>query len=174
MNNSLDINSILDKLRLSQNMSGADFGTGPGNWAMELARRLRKGLVYAIDIQEGYLSATAGKAKYNYLDNIRFLQRDLTEIEGSGLPDSSLDLVIIANMLFQIEDKKPVIMEASRVLKRRGKLLIIDWRPESPVIRNQKPVSLDEIEDWAERYNLHLAEELDLGEYHFGLILKKS
>lgn len=155
-------------------MSGADFGTGPGHWAMELSRRLMKGLVYAVDIQESYLSALKGRIEQNYLENIRLLQRDLTEPKGSGLPEASLHVVILANVLFQIEDKKAVLTEAYRVLKPRGQLLVVDWRQETPMMRHQRAASLEEIEALADQIGFQVTEQLAADEYHFGLIFKKN
>ncbi len=170
----IDIDEILSQLKLTPKMSGADFGTGPGHWAVGLARRLRKGLVYAIDIQDGCLSALEGKAKHNYLENLRFLKRDLTANRGSGLPDKSLEVVIMANMLFQVGNEQAVITEAGRVLKKHGKLLMIDSQTKSPIIQNQKSISQEEIVEIAEQSNFHLLERLNLGDYYFGFIFNKN
>ncbi len=173
MPNTLDIDQILDELKLSSNMAGADFGTGPGHWALGLARRLVNGLVYAIDIQDSYLSALEGKAAQNYLNNLRFLQRDLTAFRGSGLPDSSLDIVVMANLLFQIEDCASVLTEAHRVLKRRGKLLVVDWRDSSPVMNRQEAVSPERAVTLTDQAGFKLIRELSLDEFHFGFIFQK-
>lgn len=174
MPQNIDIHQILDRLKLSPNMSGADFGTGPGHWAIELARRLMDGLVYAIDIQESYLSALKGRAEQNYLNNIRLLQRDLTEPQGSGLPEASLQVIILANTLFQVEDKKAVLAEAYRVLRPRGQVLVVDWRPETPLMKRQPAVSMEEIEVLADQIGFQVTERLETDDYHFGLILKKN
>ncbi len=174
MSQIIDINEILDQLKLSPNMSGADFGTGPGHWAIELARRLMNGLVYAIDIQESYLSALKGRAEQNYLSNLRLLRRDLTEPKGSGLPEASLHVVVLANVLFQIEDKKALLTEAYRVLRPRGQLLVVDWRQDTAVMKHQRAALLEEIETLADQVGFQLTEQLETDEYHFGLIFKKN
>lgn len=168
-----EIDKILDELRISPAMMTADFGTGPGRWAMKLSRRVPKGIVYAIDIQESYLSVLEGKAKQEYLENIRFLKRDLTAPKGSGLPDNSINIIILANILFQSENQESILREAYRVLKKRGKALLIDWRDDNPIVKRQEFVSPDEIENMAEKAGFRIIKELEPDDYHFGFILSK-
>lgn len=174
MPNTLDIDKILDELKLSAGMSGADLGTGPGHWALALSRRLMNGLVYAIDIQDSYLSALRGRASQEYLENIRFLQRDLTAFRGSGLPDASLDVAVMANLLFQIEDFQPVLIEAHRIIKKRGCLLVVDWLDRSPVMTRQEAASPGKVQVMAERAGFKAIRELSPDDYHFGFIFKKA
>jgi len=173
MLNDFDINKILDGLKIAPGMTAADFGTGSGRWAMKLSRRMPKGIVYAVDIQESYLSALEGKAKQEYLSNIRFLKRDLTASKGSGLPDNSIDIIILANILFQSENQENVLKEAHRILKKRGKALLIDWRDDNPIVKRQEFVSPDEVENMAEKVGFRIVKDFEPDGYHFGFILSK-
>jgi ubiquinone/menaquinone biosynthesis C-methylase UbiE len=167
------VSEIIDKIKLSPDMVGADFGTGSGRWALELSRRLLKGLVYAIDIQEECLSALEGRAKQEYLDNIRLLRRDLSVKKGSGLPDLSVNVVFLANALSQMEGHRQVIEEAYRVLKPKGSLLVIDWQKDSPLTSCLSLVESEDVELLAEKIGFRLVESVEVDEYHFGLIFKK-
>ena len=164
---------ILEELDLKKNMVAAEFGCGSGFFAIALAKKLEDGLVYAIDVQQGPLSALSGAAASEGVKNIRIIRSDLEKSKGSTLSDSSLDLVLIPNILFQVEDKKAVISEANRVLKRGGKLLIIDWLPEKEGVPVKGRVSPEAIKNIAKEIGFELKKEFQPGPFHYGLIFEK-
>jgi len=77
-------NEVLDKIKLRDDMTAADFGCGSGGWVIPLAKKLEQGLVYAIDIQEEPLSALESKMKLEGIQNIRKVLSDI-EIEKKSL-----------------------------------------------------------------------------------------
>ncbi|MBU3964447.1 class I SAM-dependent methyltransferase [Patescibacteria group bacterium] len=169
----LEPEKIIEQIPLSQDWQTAEFGCGPGGFAIALARRVPKGMVYALDIQEEPLSALIGRAKGVGLSNIKTIQCDLEEPKGSTLKDESMDLVLIANALFQIEDKDAFLKEAKRVLKRNGNLVIIDWNPDSPFGPEENRVSLEQAHKIVKFMDIKLVKELETGTYHWGAIFVK-
>ena len=61
---------VLSNLELKEDMIAAEFGAGSANFTIALAKKLPKGRVYALDIQEGKLSALNGKIKQQNISNI--------------------------------------------------------------------------------------------------------
>ena len=114
----LNPNEVLNQLELREDMIAADFGCGSGGWVIPLAKKLEEGKVYAIDILEESLSALKSKAQLEKVSNIETVRVDLEK--GSGLGDSSLDLVLATNLLFQVENKNAIMGEIKRVLKKGG------------------------------------------------------
>ncbi len=169
----LEPEKIIEQIPLSQDWQTAEFGCGPGGFAIALARRVPKGMVYALDIQEEPLSALKGRAKGEGLPNIKTIQGDLEEPKGSTLKDESMDLVLIANTLFQIEDKEAFLKEAKRALKRKGNLVIIDWNPDSPFGPEEKRISFEEAHKIVKFMDIKLVKELEAGTYHWGAIFVK-
>jgi ubiquinone/menaquinone biosynthesis C-methylase UbiE len=169
----LEPEKIIENLPLREDLTAADFGSGAGGFTIPLAKKLKKGFVYALDIQEEPLSALKGNAKLFGLNNIKTIKCDLEEPEGSTLPDNSLDLVLIANLLFQIDDPERVVKEAKRVVKPEGEIIIIDWKKDAPFGPEEKRVGFEDIERIARRLNLELKEQIEVGSYHWGAILKK-
>ena len=155
-------------------MTAADFGCGSGGWVIPLAKRLEQGLVYAIDIQEEPLSALESKMKLEGIQNIRKVLSDIEIENGSKIPASSCELVLMTNLLFQIEKKKGVFMEANRVLKKNGKVLVVDWKPESSLGPEQGRVSSEEVKELAQETKLKLKKEFSAGDYHYGLVFEKD
>ena len=168
----LNPNEILKKLRLRKNMVAVDFGCGSGGWAIPLAKILEKGKVFAIDILEEPLSALKGKAKLEKVFNIKTIRADIER--GSGLPSESCELVLMTNLLFECQNKNPVLEEGKRVLKKGGKILIVDWEKDNPLTPEIEKVSIEEIKKIAQELDLIIEKEFKAGSYHWGLVLSKD
>ena len=173
MGDFLNPSEVLKKLRLRKDMVVADFGSGSGNWTIALAKIIEDGLVYAIDILKEPLSALQGRAKLEKIENIKTICSNLEEKEGSHLPDNSVDLVLINNLLFQSENKNAILKEAKRILKNQGKVLVIDWKKEAPLIDKASKVLPEKIKEMATNLGFQIEEEFEAGLYHWGLILVK-
>lgn len=166
----LNPQKILNKLKLRENMIGADFGCGSGGWAIPLAKKLTEGKVYAIDILEEPLSALRAKTSLEKIFNIETIKSDVERT--SRLISESCDLVLMSNLLFEVEDKKKVLEEGKRILRRGGKILVVDWKENSP-FGPEKKVLPEEVKKIAEEINLKLENEFEAGLYHYGLIFVK-
>lgn len=169
----LNPEQVLDKLKLREDMAAAvDFGCGSGGWVLPLAKMLPRARVYAIDILEEPLSVLLSKAEAQKISNIQVILHDVEDKNNSGLSDESIDLVLITNLLFQVEDRKAVMEEAKRILKKGGQLLIVDWKKDA-VLGPEEKVSIEEIKQTAEELDLKIKKEFQAGPYHWALILLK-
>ena len=164
---------ILKQLDLREDMIAADFGSGSGGWALPLAQILKEGKVYAIDILEEPISALKSRAEILKIFNIEVVLSDIEKKNGSKLKDNHLDLVLITNLLFEAEDKKEVLAEGKRVLKKGGKILVVDWKKDSSLGPKQGRASVEEVKEIAKNLDLKLEKELDAGNYHYGLVFTK-
>jgi|SRR3989344_2441825 len=170
----LNVERVLENLDLKDSMVAAEFGCGSAAFAMALAKKLKKGRVYALDIQEEKLSALKGRAKLEKVGNIHTVLCDLEVPGASGLHNNFLDVVLIPNVLFQVENKRAMIEEAKRILKSGGQLLIIDWLRAGPFSPKAGMVSPDEIKEIAGDLALSLKKEFAVGDYHYALLFVKS
>jgi len=168
-----DPEEVLSQLTLKSYMTAAEFGCGSGGFTIPLAKRLREGKVYGLDILEEKLSALKHKAELEKVFNIQTKLTDLDEKEGSGLPSSSLDLVLIPNVLFQAEKKDNMIEEAARILKDGGELVVVDWKEDAAMGPKEGRISADEVKKMAEKLNLKLKKDFSAGPYHYGLVFEK-
>lgn len=175
MDNFIDPNKILEHLDLRPDMIAADFGCGSGGSTIPLAKKLYDGLVYALDVQEGPLNALKGRANAEKINNVKFIRCNLEKLGGSKLSDASVDVVLIVNTLFQTEDKKGIIIEAKRVLKEKGILMIADWLPKSGFDGiAEGRIAPDKLKKIAADAGFSLKKEFEAGKFHFGLIFEKN
>lgn len=169
----LNPEEILDEFEISPNSVAAEFGCGSGGFAIPLAKRLDEGLVHAIDIQQAPLSALKSRALLENIVNIKIIRSDLEKSKGSTLTPDSLDLVLIPNVLFQIKDKSAIISEAGRVLKSKGKLVVIDWLLKASQGPEKGRVSPEQVKKIADGIGFKLEKEFEAGKYHYGLVFEK-
>jgi len=164
---------ILNKLDLKEDMIAADFGSGSGGWAIPLAKILKDGKVYAIEILEEPLSALKGRMRLEGIGNIETIISDLENKNGSKLADKTCDLVLMTNILFQTANKEQAIGEAKRILKEGGKLLIVDWEKDSSLGPKKGRISSEKITQIAKKLNLKLEKEFKAGVFHYALVFTK-
>jgi ubiquinone/menaquinone biosynthesis C-methylase UbiE len=165
----LNPEKVLEKLDLNKKMVAADFGCGSGGWTIPLAKKVK--WVFAIDLLEEPLSALRGRMKMEKISNIDPLKGN---VEGkTTLISESCDLVLMTNLLFQVDDIKKVLEEGKRVLKKGGKILIVDWIKDNPLTKEIEWVNFEEIKRIAKDLGLTLIEEFKAGAFHKGLILVK-
>lgn len=176
MGSFLDPLSIVEQFGIRDGMKVADFGSGGGYFAIYMAERVGSaGKVYALDILEEKLDNLRSKARSQGLENIETIRTNLEVIGGSSLLDSSQDLVLLANVLFQSRRQDDIIKEGARILKIKGELIIIDWNQGTggfgpPDDLRSSPENMKTV---AERQGLSFVRALDAGQFHFGLIFSK-
>lgn len=120
--NILDPDAILEKLELAREMVLADLGCGTGFFSIPASRRVKK--VFALDIQQEMLNILSDKVKKEKITNIEVI---LSEESSIPLSDKSVDILLMANVFHELEDKLSLLKEVKRVLDMNGRLMIIDW-----------------------------------------------
>lgn len=174
----LNPQEILNKVQAIEGMQIADLGAGNlGYFAIPAAQMVGKsGQVYAVDILKPVLEAVRSQAKLAGLTNLVTVWADLEKVGSTKIPTASIDLSILINMLFQNKKKKEILQEAVRILKKGGKLLVIDWKkigiPFGPPVDLRVDPRL--VKDLAGQLGLSLAEETEFGDYFWGLIFEKN
>lgn len=153
----------------------ADLGVGSGFYALEAAKRVGgEGRVYAVDIQKDLLERVKTGARRDNITNLEIVWGDLEKIGGSKLRDASVDAAIVTNILFQLEDKETFVTEVYRILKSKGKVLLVDWSesfgnmgpPQEQIIPQQKAEAL------FLEHGFSKIMDITAGAHHYGSILQ--
>jgi len=167
----LNPQQILKNISLTESMIACDFGCGSGGWVIPLAKELKTGMVYGVDIMEDAISALNGKASAEKLFNVKTLVGNVEK--GIKVPEEYFDLVLMTNLLFQLDDKYGALSEAKRVLKTNGIVLIVDWDKEAPIGSKTGRISTEEVKEMAGRIGFSAEMVFKAGSFHWGLILRK-
>jgi ubiquinone/menaquinone biosynthesis C-methylase UbiE len=167
----LNPQQILKNISLKEDMVACDFGCGSGGWVVPLAKELKTGMVYGVDILDDAISALSGRILSEHLFNVKTIVANVEK--GVKVPDGYFDLVLMTNLLFQVDDKYGVLQEGKRVLKNNGIILIVDWEKDAPVGSKEGRVSLEEVKEMAGRVGFSSEKEFKAGNFHWGLILRK-
>ncbi len=172
-----DIKAILEKVTINEKQHVAELGCGNfGFFVFPLAQLVGKqGKVYAVDILKPTLEAISRRAKSENLSQIYTVWSNLEIFRGTKIETNSLDRALLINVLHQSKKKIEILWEAIRLLKRGGKLLIIEWTkidlPLGP--SPERRVDLKSLKTAIVKMGLNLDEEFVAGPYHYGLILTK-
>jgi ubiquinone/menaquinone biosynthesis C-methylase UbiE len=119
---------VLDALSLRSGDTIADMGAGTGYFSLPLAQAVGpEGKVYAVDAQAEMLEHLRQKLGDGSVSNVELIQ---AEAEATALPDGSCNLVFLANVWHEFSDRSAVLDESRRILKHRGRIAILDWRPD--------------------------------------------
>src|SRR3569832_2186977 len=117
----------VDALGIEPGMLVADFGSGSGAYVHAIAHALKgQGHVYAIDVQKDLLRRIHNDSHARGHKHVSIIWSDLEATEGSKIASKHIDLVLISNLLFLIEEIAALLSEAKRILKPSGRLAIID------------------------------------------------
>ncbi len=108
---------------LQEGQTFLDFGCGTGDFTIPAAKKVSdKGKVYALDYFPRQLKIVAERSVKVGLTNIETILSD----NKTGLPDESVDVIWMCDVLHEIKEKQAVLEELYRVLKREGLLAIYD------------------------------------------------
>jgi FkbM family methyltransferase len=161
------------KLGLREGMKVADFGAGTGLYSLAVSKKVGPdGKVYAIEVQKDLVKKLESEIKHWQVSNIECVWGDIEKKNGTKIGDETMDAVIISNVLFQAEDKLGLIDEAKRILKKDGKVLLIDWQDSFGGMGPTKAHIVDELKakDLFSSRGFKFLEKIVVSEHHYGII----
>jgi len=113
--------TILDRTDLSPGQVWADIGCGVGYFTIPLREAGAK--VVAIDAQREMLESLTSRAKD--MEGICLVQFDMPPLPLLG---SKIDRALMVNVLHEVEDRKLLSSEVSRILRPGGHLIVVDFQ----------------------------------------------
>lgn len=167
----------LEKAGIRQDMRVADFGVGAvGHFLFPAAKLVgAKGYVYGVDILKSVIQANQSRMKLSGFENIELVWGNFEKPMGSRLPDTSMDMVVMVNVL-HVVDHLPALQEAKRVLHTGGALLLIEWNPAGAALgpAPEKRLAKEQAAALAEQAGFQIVQSFEAGRHHYGIVLKKA
>lgn len=122
----LSASEVIRAIDVKADETIADIGAGTGYFSLPLAVAVAaRGRVYALDSQLEMLQILEKKLVGAAKENIRPLHATASE---TLLSSAQCDLVFMANVWHEFSDRPDVLRESMRILKRLGRIAILDWR----------------------------------------------
>jgi len=114
---------ILEEVGIIPGSHVLDYGCGPGSYIVALAELVgESGKIYALDIHPLAIQKVKDIASKKQLANVETILSDCQ----TGLPDNSLDVVLLYDIFHHFSDPNRIFKELHRVLKPDGVLSFSD------------------------------------------------
>ena len=115
--------NILDEVGIKPGFHILDYGCGPGSYTIVAAPLVgESGKIYALDIHPLAVQQVQNISAKKGLTNIETILSDC----ATGLPDESIDVVLLYDILHDLSEPDEVLAELHRVLKPNGILSFND------------------------------------------------
>ena len=157
----LKVDEVIARLRLKPGDVVADLGAGSGLFAFPLARAVAPGRVYAVELDEGFLTHIRGKAQEQRITN---LQPVLGTFTDPALPARDVDVAFFHDVLHHVEDRPAYLKSVAGYLRAGGRVAVIEFHPQQSPHRDQPQlvVSKEQTAAWLAAAGFAPAEEFDL------------
>ncbi len=116
---------VVKRLGLAPGTFIADLGCGPGVFTIPLARSVRSGVVFGVDVEPSQLDALRRRLDEEQLDNIVPV---LASYSDPHLPPGRIDLCLVADTYHHIEDRPQYFARLRKDLTPGGRLALIEYK----------------------------------------------
>lgn len=114
---------IIEDVGIKAGSKVLDYGCGPGGYVMPVIKLIGDaGMLYALDIHPQAVKSVKDLISKKGLSNVQAILSDC----NTGLSDSSIDVVLLYDILHDLENRDKVLTELHRVLKPGGILSVSD------------------------------------------------
>ena len=118
---------VLKEAGIGPGVQVLDFGCGPGGYIIPLNKLIGSyGKIYALDVNPQAIEAVKNIASKKNLNNVETILSD----GKTGLPDTSMDFVLLYDVLHHLSRPEDTLGEIYRVLKPEGILSMSDHHIE--------------------------------------------
>ena len=122
---------LLSNLELDPNDVIADIGAGTGYFTFRLARRVPRGKVYAVDVQPEMLAYIDTAKQRHAVANVEAV---LGSEKNPNLPPASIDVVLLVDAYHEFTYPREMMQKIARALKPDGRVVLIEYRGEDPLV----------------------------------------
>ena len=110
---------ILQEMKLKEGQTFLDYGCGIGSFTIPASKMVGvDGVIYALDIHRLAIKTVEKEIKKRKISNIKTILSD----RKTGLPDESVNIVLLYDVLQMVREKEKLFEELHRVLKPDGTL----------------------------------------------------
>ena len=165
---------LIRELKLKPTDVVADIGAGTGFFSFQLAKKVPKGQVLAVDIQPEMIAVLQANKRRFRAANVRPV---LGTTLNPALPADSLDLVLIVDAYHEFDHPREMGRAIRRALRPgTGRLALVEYRAEDPnvPIKRIHKMSVEQARKEMSAIGLEFVESIDtLPQQHLLLFRRK-
>lgn len=172
----LEPEKVVSHFHLRPGDKVADFGAGSGNFLKALSRAVgAEGKVYALEIQKQLVDTLGRNAAESHLSNVEPIWCDLEAPGGTKLADGLLDTGMLANTLFQLQNKEVALTEIARTIRKGGKFFVCDWTESFAGLgpSGAEVVDANMAKELVGNAGFVFERDFPSGDHHYGLVFRR-
>ncbi len=177
-NHLIDPHTLLAKGGVIEGMHVADLGCGRTGHVVFPASQVvgDRGVIYAVDILKDVLESVRKRAALEAIHNVETVWADLGEPRGLAIPEKTLDLGFFINVLYHFDSYDTPLSEVARVLKHKGRIIVVDWMKKLSVLgpAAEAMVDFEKVISWARENQFAVQEDTVVGPYHRAVVLYRA
>lgn len=162
-------NSLI-KAGFKENMVLCDIGAGTGVFTFPATEISNKD-IYALEISDSMLALLAKRMAERNTKNLIIKKVDSTILP---LDNNSCDMALMVTVFHEVENKELMIDEIKRILKQKGKLMIIEFHkrktPMGPPVDHR--ISEEFVEETGNSNGLKTIDKFSLGDNLYCVIFE--
>ena len=109
----------------------ADIGAGSGYFTFRMAKEVKKGKAYAVDISTEMLSIVKARIGKRKVKNVIPVHSTITDVK---LQENSVDCILIVDAYHEFSHPWEMARSIYKALKPGGRLVLIEYRLEDPKV----------------------------------------
>ena len=130
-----NVSKLIENLVIKSNDIIADVGAGSGHHVFKIAPLAKKGLIYAVDIQNEMLIEIQSKIESFDFKNIKTV---LGSEKSIHLPKNSINKILMVDVYHEFNYPKEMLESIKNALKPDGQLFLVEYKGEDPKIPIKK------------------------------------
>lgn len=168
---------VIEMMELKPGNAVADVGVGTGFFARRMAKLVgTEGTVYGVDVQPEMLELLKD---YSTRDGVGEIVKPILGTDnGTGLPDASVDWILLVDTYHEFQDPKAMLADMRRSLKPGGKIALIEYRLDGETAQHIKVEHRMSIKQVLSEWNPAGFELIDLHEFlpsqHYFIFQKRK
>ncbi len=119
----LQINRVMDILKISAGKNVADIGAGSGWFTVRAAKRVGSGTVFAVDINPDAMGYIAKRVEKEHISNVKTV---LSKPEDPMLPEQSVDAVLLLKTYHEVANPVELLRNLRQALRAGARVGVID------------------------------------------------
>ncbi len=170
----LPAEDTLIRFNLSKEMTVADIGSGSGYLTFPAAKIVgEKGFVWSLDISQEMLDYQRSIIEKSNTLNIELVLTDESELV---IDNDIIDFGILSMVLHEVKNKKAFLVELRRVIKAKGKLLIIEWLYKDTQMgpKIEERLSIETIEKLLKEQGFVISKMEEINDNFIGVLAEKK